>query len=390
MRILTLTYPITSNIGGYSTFLSNLSSKLNKKGIYFEFIFEKISPLQRGYLLNNYLEINLPPLPLIYRLKLLPFRLRKIKDFDLIFAMDPWIIPGLKLRNIYKTPLIGYFFDVYSIEIYYMLMKNNYKQFSTLVNFIFKDKILNLEVKACNQATKIAVASKSTLSKLVYSGVNIKKIEILPPGIDTQIFRPINSATKTLYNIYNLTEDEKIILYVGGFGFRKRLDLLIISFAKLLNKITEQKLRLLIVGNGPQRKYYESLVKKLNIADRVIFTGEIENKKLPLYYSSAYVLVYPSSNEGLGLVPLESMACGTPVIASKTYGLVDIIKDEYNGLLFRPGNIEELTSKMYYLIKNEGLRDLYGKHGREFVLKNYNLETQLEKFEAFFKTSYDI
>jgi glycosyltransferase involved in cell wall biosynthesis len=389
MRILTLTYPITSNIGGYTSFLYNLSNKLSEKGIYFEFVFEKIFPFKRRYLLNNYLEVNLPPLPLIYRLKLLPYRLKKIKDFDLIFAMDPWIIPGLELRNIYKKPLIGYFFDVYSIEIYYTLIKYNYKQFSTLVNFIFRNKILDLEVKACNLATKIAVASKSTLFKLVHSGVNIKKIEILPPGIDTQVFKHINSATKVIYDIYNIDENEKVILYVGGFGFRKRLDLLIISFAKLLNKITEQKLRLLIVGSGPQRKYYESLVKKLKIADKVIFTGEIENKKLPLYYSLAYVLVYPSSNEGLGLVPLESMACETPVIASKTYGLVDIIKDGYNGLLFRSGDIEDLTSKMYYLIKNEELRDLYGKHGREFVLKNYNLEIQLKKFETFFKANYE-
>jgi glycosyltransferase involved in cell wall biosynthesis len=67
--------------------------------------------------------------------------------------------------------------------------------------------------------------------------------------------------------------------------------------------------------------------------------------------------------------------------------LVDIIKDGYNGLLFRSGDIENLTSKMYYLIKNEELRDLYGKHGREFVLKNYNLEIQLKKFETFFKAN---
>jgi glycosyltransferase involved in cell wall biosynthesis len=389
MRILTLTYPITSNIGGYTSFLYNLSNKLSEKGIYFEFIFERIFPLKRKYKLINYSEINLPPLPLIYRLKLLPFRLKKIHDFDIIFAMEPWIISGLKLKDIYKKHLFGYFFNVYDIEIYYTLIKHKYEQPNSLINYLFRNKILEQEVKACNLATKVAVSSYSTLLKLVYSGVDIKKIEVLPPGIDTQIFRHINFALKIICDIYNIDENEKIILYVGGFGYRKGLDLLIISFAKLLNKITDSKLRLLIVGNGPQRKYYGSLVKKLKIADKVIFTGEIENKKLPLYYSSAYVLVYPSFYEGLGFVPIESMACETPVIASKTYGLIDVIKDGYNGLLFRSGDIEDLTSKMYYLIKNEELRDLYGKHGREFVLKNYNLDTQIKKFETFFKTNYE-
>ena len=389
MRILTLTYPITSNIGGYSTFLYNLASKLNKKGIYFEFIFERIFPLKRKYKLINYSEINLPPLPLIYRLKLLPLRLKESHDFDIIFAMEPWIVSGLKLRDIYKKPLLGYFFNVYDIEIYYTLIKHKYKQPNTLINYLFRNKILNQEVKACNLATKVAVSSYSTLLKLVYSGVDIKKVEILPPGIDTQIFRRINFAPKIICDTYNIDEKEKIILYVGGFGYRKGLDLLIISFARLLNKITDDRLRLLIVGDGPQRNYYESLVKKLKITEKVIFTGEIENKKLPLYYSSAYVLIYPSFYEGLGLVPIESMACETPVIVSKTYGLIDVIRDEYNGLFFKLGDIKELTSKMHLLIKNEELRDLYGKHGREYVLKNYNLEIQLKKFETFFKDSYE-
>lgn len=170
-------------------------------------------------------------------------------------------------------------------------------------------------------------------------------------------------------------EGEKIVLFVGALDkahYFKGVDFLLEAFSLLKDK----PYKLIIVGEGHLRPYYESLAKKLGIAEKVIFVGAPSDRDLPNYYNLADVVVLPSidKSEAFGLVLLEAMACAKPVIASNLAGVRSVVSDGVNGFLVKPKNIGELANSIdYVLIDSQLARDL-GEMGRRKVEQYYNWE----------------
>ena len=176
-------------------------------------------------------------------------------------------------------------------------------------------------------------------------------IEVIPCGTDISNFRVL-SKTEARAQLGFGAEDQ-VVLYVGRFDPRKGIETLVQAFAKLNHQaihpdtcpVVKRSLRLVIVGgseagqaDGLERSRIEAIVNELGIADQTIFAGRIGHDALPTYYTAADVCVIPSHYEPFGLVAIEAMACGTPVVASDVGGLKFTVVPEETGLLVPPQN----------------------------------------------------
>ncbi|MGB8701995.1 MAG: glycosyltransferase family 1 protein [Thermosynechococcaceae cyanobacterium] len=172
-------------------------------------------------------------------------------------------------------------------------------------------------------------------------------IEVIPCGADLETFRvlPRQEARASL----GFRPDEKVVLYVGRFDPRKGIETLVRAFAELRDQTDETlsgKLRLAIVGGAQagqpddqERARIEALVDELGLTDQTLFIGQVGHDRLPWYYTAADVCVIPSHYEPFGLVAVEAMACGTPVIASNVGGLKFTVIPGETGLLVNPQDV---------------------------------------------------
>jgi glycosyltransferase involved in cell wall biosynthesis len=143
---------------------------------------------------------------------------------------------------------------------------------------------------------------------------------------------------------------------------------------------------LLVAGDGMMKEQLKTLVSKLGINHNVRFVGFIEEHLKPLYYKSADVFCLPSTmtTESFGIVNLEAMASGLPIVASRIGGIPDVLKDGENGLLVPPRDHEALANAIVYLLENEDMRSKMSENGREFV-KSYTWNRIAEAYEMVYR-----
>ena len=187
---------------------------------------------------------------------------------------------------------------------------------------------------------KVCIAASSKI-KEYFENINCKNIVVIPNGIDLKRFqnsdREINRKKLGLKN-------EFVIITVARLEKVKGIKYLIKALA-LLN----DKYKLLIIGDGSERKSLENLAKELNLQDRIRFLGEIPNEKIPEYLLVGDCFVLASLREGFGIVVLEAMASRLPVIATKVGGLLDLIENEKTGILVEPENPEQISQALFKL-----------------------------------------
>jgi glycosyltransferase involved in cell wall biosynthesis len=176
--------------------------------------------------------------------------------------------------------------------------------------------------RGCSGIITVCEALKDVLVDL---GVPAEKVAVLRNGVDLSLFSPINrgEARERL----GLGKTGKVLLSVGGLIERKGHDIPIRALPELPG------VKLLIVGDGELRHPLENLARDVGVADRVMFLGRLPQEKLPVYFNAADALVLASSREGWANVLLESMACGTPVIASNVWGTPEVVCDRVAGKL---------------------------------------------------------
>ena len=188
------------------------------------------------------------------------------------------------------------------------------------------------------------------------------KVEVVPAGVDLELFHPadMGQARKVL----GLT-DGRIILYVGRIEPLKGLDILIRAMA-LMEELDDT--RLVIVGgtSGRNRELerLRTLGGELELGDVVTFTGAVKQQQLPTYYNAADVFVLPSHYESFGLVALEAMACGTPVVASRVGGIPTYMESGKTGYLVPWRCPEPFAQRIDMLLANDALRGNMGLGAR--------------------------
>ena len=202
------------------------------------------------------------------------------------------------------------------------------------------------------------------------------KISVVPPGVDLDRFRPFpcEEARASI----GVECDRQVVLFVGRIQPIKGIDTLIRAMALVLEREPElrQHVALSIIGGdsggdagreSEEMDRLRRLREELGIGDLVIFLGSKDQDFLACYYSAASVVVVPSHYESFGMVALEAMACGTPVIASAVGGLPFNIADGFNGYLVPNGDPEALAYKLALLLKFPSLREQLGEQARHWV-----------------------
>lgn len=281
------------------------------------------------------------------------------EKFDIIHTNGPlgwnlpyWVLHFSRAINVatFHTSFIGF---------------NFYK----LAKFAFK-KELETKIDGAIVPSRAALYAIAPHFPLYY--------KIIPNGVDIQRFHPeVEPLTK-------LPKGRKI-LFVGRLDPRKGLDRLISAFVKIKQKIPSSFI--VVVGKG-NIKAYRMMVPR-SIRDSVIFEGYVDTDTLPRYYTSCDVFVSPAlGGETFGIVLLEAMACGIPVIASAIPGYNEVIKDRENGILFDPSSPQELAYKTIELLEDEDSKKRIKEKARKYVLQ-FSWDRVAEKVIDFYEELYN-
>jgi glycosyltransferase involved in cell wall biosynthesis len=277
------------------------------------------------------------------------------EDFDIIHTHlpTPWSADWSAVVSLIKNkPLIlTYHNDIVGEGIYSYIAKS--------YNFI----LLPLLLKS---AKKIIVTHKRYIDFSPHLKEYIKKIEVIPPGIDLDKFKPMPQTKRR----------EKIILFVGildKFHRYKGLDYLIKAMTFIKRDIFNVKL--IVGGNGVLKEEYIKLSRSLGLEKQIDFVGFIPQNKLIEYYNNCDVFVLPSlssEQEGFGIVLLEAMACGKPVVTTNIVGLAENIKSIGSGRVIEPGKEIELSKAIIEILNNEDLANEMGQKARKLTEENYS------------------
>jgi len=204
---------------------------------------------------------------------------------------------------------------------------------------------------------------------------------IIPCTIDLQKFTP--GPKGRIHRDLGLSADTKIILYVGYLIEKKGLPYLIQAVQQLVAQ--GHNVHLVLGGGGIALESLQALAQQLGLASHVTFLGWVKNAELPEYYRDADVFVLPSiidsngETETLGIVLLEALACGTPVVGSNVGGIPDVVHPEV-GFLAEPKNPDDLAQKLERLLKDDALRAKMGARAIEWARNNFTWEKVSEKY----------
>lgn len=203
----------------------------------------------------------------------------------------------------------------------------------------------------------------------------------LPNGVDIRHFSYPGSRID--FDRYRIPSDARILAFVAALDHAhhfKGLDRLLVAMPRL-----PQDTWLLVVGDGELRAGYERQARTLGIAERTVFAGRVDHDALPAFYRSSHVTVLPSSPpESFGMVLIESLACGTPVVASRIPGVRTVVEDGGDGLLVDTANPETLAHAITSLLADDDRRSAMGRRGREKVERCYAWESIGARLEAIY------
>lgn len=206
----------------------------------------------------------------------------------------------------------------------------------------------------------------------------VENLSITPFGIDTSHFRP--AANGQAPGSFTVGTVKKLAPKYG-------IDILIHAFAALRHAATENlpgllpRLRLLIVGGGPDEAKLKELGSKLGVRDITNFTGAVPHSEVPGYLSEMDVYVAVSRLESFGVAVLEASACGLPVVVSDAGGLPEVVQDGTTGFVVRREDPSATADALLRLVTDEALRRRMGRAGREHVVQNYEWSDSVRLME---------
>jgi len=183
---------------------------------------------------------------------------------------------------------------------------------------------------------------------------------VIPNGVDVHRFHPPREEPI-----------EPTILFVGRLVHRKGVHVLIKAFSEVIDEVPDAKL--LIVGEGYMKPFLQLITRQLNLEESVKFLGRISEDKLPDIYRRSRIVVVPSLyRESFGMVAIETMASGRPVIATRVGGLPEVVEDGRSGFIVPPGNHRILAEKIIQLLSDQKLARRMGMYGREVAVNRYS------------------
>lgn len=219
--------------------------------------------------------------------------------------------------------------------------------------------------RSFNWSSRVVGVSQGVIETLKRGGVDPKKLHLIYTGIDTEKFRPNPSARVQFRREIGVKEGEVLIGIVAVLREAKRHQDLIKAVAPL------QRVKLVIVGDGPQRHNLEKLITQMGLGEKVKLVGARDD--VEKIYPALDIFALPSRHEALGTALLEAQSSGVPVVGSRVGGIPEAIAEGETGLLFTPLNLEELREKLKILIDNPHLRKKMGTAGRHRIISHFSI-----------------
>lgn len=209
---------------------------------------------------------------------------------------------------------------------------------------------------------------------------------LIPNGVDFQYFSQEFSYGEIdeLKTKLGIKPYDKVIVTVSRLVFKNAVDDLIKALAILKNKIED--LKLIVIGEGKEKKYLYPLVDVLGLENKVLFLGTISPRELPKYLKITDIFVRPSRSEGMGSAFLEAMAAGVPVIATPVGGIVDFLTDKKTGLVCQVNNSEDLASKIETCLTDQALKEKIVKNASVLVKEKYDWSIIAEKMRLIYES----
>jgi glycosyltransferase involved in cell wall biosynthesis len=284
--------------------------------------------------------------------------------FDIIHAHvalpDGWA--GMRIAVKYKKSLIV---TIHGQDFYKTIFRNKRCKESI-------EKVINFSNKTIVVSNKLRKIGRQNLD--ISSG----KMRVIFNGIDLEELLTIKNHEPLLK-----CKNKKVILTVGYLIKRKAHRYVIKALTRLALKHPD--IIYLIAGDGPEEKNLKKLVKEEKLEKFVKFLGRINHQEVMTLMRSCDIFVLPSWDEAFGVVYIEAMASGKPVIACKGQGITDVIKDGETGLLVKPKDVDSLVKAIDFLLSHPEEAKKMGERAKKLVLENYTWEKNAEKTIKVYK-----
>jgi len=243
------------------------------------------------------------------------------------------------------------------------------------INFGKKSGLFCFLIKlVCRRASAVIFVSEYLAKEAehLYS-ILPEKLSVINCGVNTEVFCPQDKIV--LRKKIGLPSDKKIILFVGNLVKVKGVNFLLEAFPDILSR--EPDVLAVVIGEGEEKSGLETLAKDLGIEEFVRFEKFKSHLEVASWISASDVFVLPSLKEGFGLVALEALSSGVPVVASRTGGLPEFVKDGENGFLVEPGDPSKIAEKVEVLLKDDKEYTNISKKARESAfLHDVELQTK--------------
>lgn len=344
-------------INGVSTSVYNLREALKKLGHTVYIVTVNDSIIKHEYDDKEKI-LRIPGIPIgIY-----DYRLSEIYPVSTVKIIKKWKLDVIHshtefgvgifariLAKKFKIPLVHTYHTLYEDYTHYI----THNHFNKLSKKIVKD----LTKVYCVKTAKETIVPTDKIYKLFKEKYMItKNVSVIPSGIDIERFFEENVEQDKVERIkekYGITKDDFTIIFVGRLAQEKNIEFLLNAQQKLIERGINN-IKLLIVGDGPDKENYINITRKLNIFDKVIFTGKIEQDKIQYYYQCADAFVTASNSETQGLTVIEAMAAGVVPICINDMAFIDMLPKKS---LFN--NQKEYINRLITFSTDEELRKEY-------------------------------
>ena len=373
MRIAIFTETYLPQINGVVTHIKILKEGLEALG-HTVLIVTADSKAHTHYLKDNVLHCPAHNLKRIYNLDLASpvsrTRLKYLREFrpDIIHVHNEFSIglSGMAIAKILKVPLVYTLHTMYDDYIYYIAPK-------PLIPLT--KKLSHRYFRMFPQNAAVVTGPSKKCQEYTYEIGSDKKVEVIPNPVELDAFAPQTSTPQQRAQIreqYHSPQDATVACFVGRLGREKSVDVLLRFWAQEMKP--QDNMRLLIIGDGPEKEPLQQLAQQLGITDTVIFTGKVLHPDLPPYIHTCDIYVTASLSDTNSISMLEGMAGGLPVLQLYDELNADQVTDGVNGYMFRdaaemgqrlrqirdmePEELQKLKTSVIQSVKNSGAQTL--------------------------------
>lgn len=356
MKVLIITTNYPPEIGGVQTHVYEISKSLERRDVNVKVLWLTESDLQPLSGANEPTVIKGELESKTNRFK--PRVLRKyLLIKKAINEFQPDIIHGHTYWLTFSLFPIKWTFDIPIVITYHT---------SHFLNQYYSDSLkLKLKLRLSKGTPDVGIAPSRELAEAASSLVDVPVFRI-PNGVDAAKFKPMTDISIQDNEILHTLKDQFVVVSTRRFEPKNGLRYLIESIP-----MTDEEIAFMLIGDGSERDGLEEWVRDNHLDNRTHFLGNIPNDALPLYYNVANVSILPSLKEAISISALESMSCGTPVIASNVGGLAELVSHGENGLLVEPRDSEGIASAINRLKVSPGDVADMAINARETILSRY-------------------